>query len=189
MTEQDAIKRLQQGDISGLQVLVEQYQLAAVKTAILITRNQALAEEVVQAAFLRVYQRAEQFDSNRPFAPWFLRIVANDAVKTLRNRWREVALEAPTQDIQPSLAEVLPTDEPGPVEAVLATELGERVQLALDRLTPQQRAVIVMRYYLDMTGAEMAKELGVSERAVKGRLTRAREQLKELLDGKSSEVA
>lgn len=63
---------------------------------------------------------------------------------------------------------------------MIATDLGERVQRILDRLTPKQRAAIVMRYYLDMTGAEMAGELGISERDVKGRLRRARARLKAL---------
>lgn len=100
MTEQEAIEKLRRGNIAGLRVLVKRYQLQAVKTAVLITRQRALAEEVAQSAFLRVYHRIDQFDSSRPFVPWFLRIVANDALKALRQRRREVPLQVPGQDGQ-----------------------------------------------------------------------------------------
>ena len=81
MEEQKAIARLKRGDISGLEALVRKYQVQAVRAAYLIIRDRALAEDIVQAAFLRAYERIGQFDAGRPFGPWFLRSVVNDAVK------------------------------------------------------------------------------------------------------------
>lgn len=188
MTEQEAIKQLKRGEIAGLRVLVERHQLRAVRTAMLITRERGLAEEVVQAAFLRVYQRIEQFDSSRPFAPWFLRIVANDALKAIRRRKREVLFSGLSANGQMPLDEVMTDTTPGPSELVAEDDLGRQVQAALNQLSPKQRIVIVMRYYLDMSGQEMARELSISERAVKGRLTRAREQLRILLRRDEAEV-
>src|SRR3954447_23317865 len=91
MDEQTAIRRLQQGDIGGLEFLVRRYQTQAVGTAYLISRDPALAEDIVQGAFLRAYERIGQFDPTRSFGPWFLRSVVNDAVKATARRAREVA--------------------------------------------------------------------------------------------------
>ena len=92
MNEHQAIARLKRGDIDGLEPLMQLHQVRAVRTAFLITRDRALAEDVVQAAFVRVYERIAQFDSNRVFEPWLLRIVTNDAVKAATRRERFVPL-------------------------------------------------------------------------------------------------
>lgn len=69
--EQQALARLKERDIGGLEFLVRRYQVQAVRAAYLVTRDRGLAEEVVQSAFLRAYERIEQFDARRPFRPWF----------------------------------------------------------------------------------------------------------------------
>ena len=61
----------------------------AVRAADLIVRYTALAEDVVQSAFVRAYERIGQFDSHRPFGPWFMRVVVNDAVKAVSRREAE----------------------------------------------------------------------------------------------------
>lgn len=108
MDERAAITQLKQSDISGLETLVRQHYFQAVRTAYLITHNVAQAEDVVQTAFLRVYERVQQFDSLRPFAPWFSRIVVNDAIKAVtRQSSREVGLadeiqaETSSDDLEP----------------------------------------------------------------------------------------
>jgi RNA polymerase sigma-70 factor (ECF subfamily) len=69
MEEAEAIAQLRQGDVRGLDALVRGHQVQAVRTAYLITRDRALAEDIVQAAFVRGYERIEQFDTGRPFGP------------------------------------------------------------------------------------------------------------------------
>ena len=64
-----AIRRLKHGDISGLECLIARYQAKALRTAFLITHNEPLAEDVVQDAFVRFYQRVKHFDEMRPFQP------------------------------------------------------------------------------------------------------------------------
>ena len=93
MDEQQAITCLKRGDVSGLEILVQQYQVKAVRSAYLITQDRHLAEDIVQSAFLRIYNRIEQFDTSRPFAPWFFRIIANDAVKAVTRGQRQVSLD------------------------------------------------------------------------------------------------
>ena len=92
MDEQEAVARLQRGDISGLEPLVRRYQEPALHAAVLVCRDGALAEDLVQAAFVRAYERIGQFDARRPFGPWFIRSVVNDALKAVTRR-RQVPLD------------------------------------------------------------------------------------------------
>ncbi|MGA7672633.1 MAG: sigma-70 family RNA polymerase sigma factor, partial [Nitrolancea sp.] len=94
MDEREAIARLRQDDISGLEALVRLHQTEATRIARLITRDQALAEDVVQSAFVRAYERIEQFDPSRAFAPWFFRIVSNDAVRAAQQSSRQVSTDS-----------------------------------------------------------------------------------------------
>jgi RNA polymerase sigma-70 factor (ECF subfamily) len=171
MTDSEAIAQMQRGDIDGLEPLVRRYQVAAVRAAYLITRDRALAEDVAQAAFLRAYERIGQFDPARPFGPWFLRSVVNDALKVAARRERTVPwVDAVAPLPGPSLDEVLQTAETNAV-----------VWAALGGLPPAQRTAIVLRYYLDLSEAEMADRLGVPPGTVKSRLHAARTRLRRLL--------
>jgi RNA polymerase sigma-70 factor (ECF subfamily) len=181
MEEREAIARLKRGDIGGLEALVHKYQVRAVRTAYLITRDRALAEDIVQAAFLRAYERIGQFDTGRPFGPWFLRSVVNDAIKATARRERQVSLEASPEGEGTSLANLLADPGPGPDDLVEAAELRQTVWAALGRLPPAQRAAIVLRYYLGLSEAEMADELACPPGTVKWRLHAARKRLRTLL--------
>lgn len=180
MEEEEAIARLKRGDISGLEALVRRYQVQAVRAATLITRDRALAEDIVQAAFLRAYERIGQFDSGRPFGPWFLRSVVHDAVKAARRRERQVPLEGES-DGETSLAEFLADPAPGPLELAEAGETRQAIRDALGRLSPAQRAAVVLRYYLGLSEAELAEELACPPGTVKWRLHAARQRLRTLL--------
>jgi RNA polymerase sigma-70 factor (ECF subfamily) len=181
MDESEAVSRLKQGDVGGLAELVERYQLPALRAAYLITRDRSLAEDVAQTAFLRAYDRIDQFDAARPFGPWFLRSVVNDAVKVARRRGRSVALEAFCPDRDSAPADWLVDPTPGPADLADQSETSETVWGALARLTPQQRAVIVLRYFLELSEADMAEQLVVPRGTVKRRLHTARERLRALL--------
>jgi len=179
--EQKAIARLKRGDIGGLEALVRKYQVQAVRTAYLIVRDRALAEDIVQAAFLRAYERIGQFDAGRSFGPWFLRSVVNDSIKAAARRERQVSLEASSGGEETSLADLLADPGPGPDDLVEASEIRQTVWATLGKLPPAQRAAIVLRYYLDLTEAEMADELACPPGTVKWRLHAARKRLRTLL--------
>lgn len=181
MTEQEAIAALRQGDINGLALLVTRYQVKAIRAAYLIMRDESAAQEVVQNAFLRVYERIEQYDDKRPFAPWFFRIVSNDAIKAAQRQRRELSLETPTANGRSPLSDLLAADFPEPDEQVTAVMLREQVWAALGQLSPKQRAAIVMRYYLDMGETEMADRLHIARGTVKWHLHQARQRLHTLL--------
>lgn len=183
MNEKTAIKRMRSGDIGGLADLVHRYEVDAVRTAYLITRDRALAEDVVQSMFLRVFQRIEQYDTARPFAPWFMRIVVNAAIQAARRHQRHVSLDdsVPGTASDLTFADLLPDRSPGPDAEAERAELRQTVWDALGQLTPEQRAAVVLRYYLDLSDDEISDQLSVAPGTVRWRLHAARKHLRVLL--------
>ena len=177
MDDQQAIARLKQGDLTGLEVLVRRYQERALRTAYLICLDADMAQDIAQDAFLRAQQRIHQFDDSRPFEPWLLRIVTNEALMLLRKRRnREIA--------PGSITEATLTDGRPLIEDMLAAaETQEAVKSALARLSPKQRAAVVSRYYFGLNEAEMASALGCPRGTIKRRLYDARQSLRRLLPG------
>ena len=181
MDERQALARLHQGDMGGLERLVQLYQVKAVRTAYLITRDRALAEDITQSAFLRVHERIHQYDPQRPFEPWFLRVIINDAVKAANRRQRQVSIDANFEGSELSLADILIDPAPDPADVFERQEIQRAVWEAMGQLTPKQRAVAVLRFYLEYGESEMADYLTVPEGTVKWRLHAARERLRTLL--------
>jgi len=181
MDEAEAVARLKAGSIAGLRTLIERHQVQAVQAAVLITRDRALAEDIVQEAFLRCYERADQFDPARPFRPWFLRMVINDALKAIERQKRHISLDAQSDVLGRQLVERLEAASQAPEDDVVRTELVEAVNDALAALSPRQRAAIILRYYLGMNERETAQEMGCAPGTVKWHLHEARERLRALL--------
>ncbi|MHB8626318.1 MAG: RNA polymerase sigma factor [Aggregatilineales bacterium] len=182
MDEREAIARLKAGYVDGLEPLVRTYQLRALRAAYLVTGDRALAEDVVQEAFLRLMERIRGFDDQRPFAPWFLRSLVNDAVKAVTRRKPYVSLDADLTRVEAAtLADVLADDAPGPVELAETADVAQQVRQALDKLPPDQRAAIVLRYYLNLDENEIGQQLNRPIGTIKWRLHTARKQLQILL--------
>jgi RNA polymerase sigma-70 factor, ECF subfamily len=180
LEEKLAIARLKQGDLDGMGPLVKRYQVQAVSAAFLIVRDPKLAEDIVQDAFLRAAERIDQFDESRPFGPWFLRSVINASTKAVRRQKRLIPLDAQDEETS-KVADWLMDSNPQP-ELILETEeTRQMVWKALGELTAEQRAVIVMRHFLDMSEAEMTDELGRPLTTIRWRLKTARNQLRKIL--------
>jgi RNA polymerase sigma factor (sigma-70 family) len=156
---------------------VRKYQDQAIHAAYLVTGDPAMVEDIVQEVFVRVYKRIHQFDGERPFRPWLMRIVINDAIKTSRPRSRYISLDGK----EPSLYDLIADENPGPAALMEEAEYRQAVRSALKQLSPEQRAAVVMRYFLEMTESEIAERAAWPRGTVKSRLYRARQQLKLLL--------
>lgn len=182
--EQLAIARLKDGDLAGLEWLVHQYQVQAVHSAYLIVGERAMAEDIAQSTFLQAAEKIGQFDSSRPFRPWFLRCVINNAIKTAKRQNRQISLDGEENDNVHPLANWLVDPSPNP-EAILDTEeTRQTVEKALACLIPEQRAAITLKYFLELSDAETATRLGRPLTTVKWWLHIARKHLRKLLHSK-----
>jgi RNA polymerase sigma-70 factor (ECF subfamily) len=181
MDEQQAIRYLKRGDIGGLEVLVSLYQVRAVRTAYLITHDAALAEDVTQEAFLQTYRSIRHFDQARPFGPWFMRSVVHAAVKAAQKNSRQASPNSQEQTLEELFADGASVED-----QVETSEFQRQVWAALQGLAPRQRAVVVQRYFLDMSEREMTAELGTAPGTIKWLFHVARERLRTLLSERTA---
>ena len=176
MDDLQAIQRLKDGDIGGLETLVARHQSKAVRAAFLITHDETLAEDVVQDTFVRIYHRIRQFDPSRPFEPYLLRSVVNAALNVAQKADRHASMEADLDQVEGLLSQAASVES-----EVDYTQLKQKIVAALAKLEPRQRAAVVQRYYLEMSEKEMAAALDTAPGTVKWLLNVARARLRELL--------
>jgi RNA polymerase sigma-70 factor (ECF subfamily) len=98
---------LKGGDIAVLRTLVELYEAQANQIAVLITQDRAMEQDIVQNAFLRSYKHIAQFDSSRPFRPWFYRMVTNAALKVGAKPKCQITLDIEEDETYQYLVEYL----------------------------------------------------------------------------------
>jgi RNA polymerase sigma-70 factor, ECF subfamily len=178
MDDRIAISLLKQGDLNGLETLVFRYQVQAVHAAYLVVHDRAQAEEIAQGAFIKVAERINQFDEERPFAPWFFRIVVNDALKMAQKQKRNVPLEETQDKAAAHLAEWITDPYPSPELALEEKQVRENLLKAIHSLPLEQRAVIVMRYYLEMSEVDMTTKMDRPLSTIKWWLRDARKRLR-----------
>ncbi|MGH2549932.1 MAG: RNA polymerase sigma factor [Thermomicrobiales bacterium] len=176
------------GEVPAYEALVRRYQTLAFRTAYLITRDAAAAEDAAQTAFIKAWKAIDRFEletergqsrlSRRrrslpvnpepSFRPWLLTIVANEA----RNRLRSDARH-PTIELNEAIDHPLTTDTESPEAVVESNERQAELMRALEQLSESDRTVVSMRYFLDLSEQEMAAALGIPPGTVKSRLSRA----------------
>jgi len=174
--ESELVARARGGEVTAYEELVRRYQGIAHRTAYLITREAAEAEDAAQVGFVKAYRALGRFDPGRPFRPWLLRIVANEARNRRRSAARRVALEL-------AVAREPERAEPSPEAEAVARERRAALLGAVNGLRDADREVIALRYFLDLSEAEMAEVLEVAAGTVKSRLSRAIGRLREALAG------
>ncbi|MGZ4295433.1 MAG: RNA polymerase sigma factor [Solirubrobacteraceae bacterium] len=166
-SERALIRGAAAGSEEDLEQLFRRFWPRAYRIAFLIAHDHAAAEDIAQEAFVQAIRRLDRFDRRRPFAPWLGAIVANRAIDWTRTRAarRESAGEGE-----------LPEPVTGPVAAT--GRYSEEVMAALAMLSPEHRAVIVLRYVLEYTPGEIARALDLPRGTVNSRLRRGLDALK-----------
>jgi RNA polymerase sigma-70 factor (ECF subfamily) len=161
------------GDLDAYEQLVRLHQQLAFRTALVFARNAADAEEAAQDAFVKAWRALPRFDRSRPFAPWLLTIVANEARNRRRGAGRREALV-----LRAAAQSAAAAGAPSPELALLVAERDAALAAALERLEERDRQVILCRYLLELTEAETAAALHCRVGTVKSRLSRALERLR-----------
>lgn len=161
------------GDVRAYGELVDRYREISFRTAYLIARNSADAEDATQDAFVKAYYALDRFRTADPFRPWILRIVSNEARNRRRSAGRRERLALRVIERRG------PGDAaPSPDAAAIANETRRTMFAALEALPERDRQVIACRYLLELSEAETATTLGVRPGTVKSRLSRALARLR-----------
>ena len=162
------VRGAQRGSVADLESLFRHHWPRAYRAAYLVVHDAAAAEDIAQEAFLAAVRALDRFDRRRPFGPWLHRIVVNRAIdwsraRALRREAGDAALESVPSAAAPD----------NPHARSLAAALAE--------LSPEHRAVIVLRHLLDYTPGEIAELTGLPRGTVNSRLRRGLDHLAERL--------
>lgn len=170
------------GDTDAFGVLVRRYQERLFNTVYRLVGNAEDAQDVVQDAFLNAYQSLDSFKGDSLFFTWLYRIAFNTAISLKRKQRNILSLNGGTGRGGDAALEPLDgSEESRPGRGLERAEEERRIQDALNRLSPEHRAVLVLK---DMEGQKyevMADILGVPIGTIRSRLHRARTELRELL--------
>jgi len=162
--ERARVRGAQRGSASDLEALFRTHWPRAFRAAYLVTHDAGAAEDIAQESLLAAIRALDRFDRRRPFGPWLHRIVVNRAIDWTRARKLRGEVE---------LVDSMPAPETAPG--------GGETLAALANLSPEHRAVVVMRYLLEFTPGEIAEALDLPRGTVNSRLRRGLDALGEEL--------
>src|SRR5579885_3642586 len=172
LSDVDLVELVLAGEQDAFAVLVERYKDAVQNLAYRMLSNMTEAEDVTQEVFVRAYTQLATYKPAHKFSTWLLSIASHLAIDQLRRR-RFLAL--PLEDVP--FLEWITDLGAGPEQSALAGEQQDEIQAYLQRLHSKYRAVIVLRYWYDLSYEEIATALNLTPALVKARLHRARELL------------
>jgi RNA polymerase sigma-70 factor (ECF subfamily) len=182
------VSQARQGSDEAFTNLVELYQKPVYNLCYRMLGEVESAEDAAQETFLRAFQYLHRYDEKRPFATWLLSIAAHYCIDRLRRRKFNL-LSIDEEDDDGSTFEIPDTASPNPEAESVKREDRTRLHRILQRLDPTDRAAIIMRYWYDYSEIEIADSLQLTVSAVKSRLHRARRELGDLWQDKSTKAS
>jgi RNA polymerase sigma-70 factor, ECF subfamily len=182
--EAELIERAARGDSQAFGQLVERYQRRVVGVAMAVVHNQDDAIELAQETFIRAYENLSKFESRSSFSTWLYRIAANLSIDFRRREGRHVVLRGEDADNEFNR---IPTDQGDSFKEASRTELSARLREALGELTPEHRAVILLREVEGLSYDEISDVLQCPRGTVMSRLHYARGRLRGILKDLSEE--
>lgn len=167
------------GDEASFELLLQRYRTPLVNFLHRMVRDAALAEDLAQEVFLRVYCARRRYEPGAKFTTWLFRIATNlalNAIRDGRHRKAELSLDEPAEDSERVLE--LPDGHPTAEQQLLEQHRQAVIRRAIFRLPEKQRAAVLLHKYQEMDYDQIAKILGCSESALKSLLFRAYEALR-----------
>lgn len=163
------VGRIRSGEPEAFVALVRKYQRPLYNAAYRVLGNADDATDVVQGVFLKVVERLDTYNAQYKFFSWLYRITVNEAVDVLRRNQHEEPLDEDFDWAGPENAT--------PEARLSATQLVDRIQRALMTLKPEDRIVITLRHFSELSYEQIAGVLEISEKTVKSRIYDARQRL------------
>lgn len=170
--DQERVARAIAGDQDAFAELVNDYQRAVYSLTYRMLSDATEAEDAAQETFLRAYRHLEKYDHSRPFRTWLLSIASHYCIDLIRKR--RISLLSLDEFLPPHW---LSAEEESVEDAAISSERQDQLQGMLAQLRPDERAIIILRYWHDMPYEEIADTLGTNRGVIKSRLFRARQAL------------
>src|ERR1043166_9485029 len=178
-SDEKVLRRVRDGETALYEIIMRRYNQRLYRVARAILHNDVEAEDVMQDAYVRAYQHLKQYSGRSPFGAWLTRIAVNEAQARLRSRGRIQELEAMFNGGDD--APILMSNMKSPEQQVSNRETNQLLEEAILALPGTYRTVLMMRDVEEMTSADTAAALELSEENVKVRLHRARAMLRKEL--------
>lgn len=186
ISDQEVVDRVRQGDGASFELLMRRHNRRLYRIARGILRNEAEAEDAVQEAYVRAYEKLEEFQGSGPFSAWLAKITVNEALGRLRRQTAakySLSLDDPARGDEVNLMAELTFSGPNPEQSAAREELRRVLEAAIDTLPDPYRLVFILRGLEEMSVAETADCLDVEPATVKSRYHRARKILQQRLVG------
>jgi RNA polymerase sigma-70 factor (ECF subfamily) len=173
-SDETLCRRIAMRDDAAFDLLVTRYQARAYRLAWSLLRDAEDARDASQDAFIRVWEAADRFRGDARFSTWFYRILVNLCLdRKRRGGWWTRLMRDEQRDGQPSLIERQPAPGPDVADRMSEAQTMERLWDAVERLSPQQRAAVILYAQEQLSTAEIAAVLRVAEATVRVHLHRA----------------
>ena len=178
--ERDAelMLRVREGDSLSFSLLLEKHRGPVIHFLYRMVLNQAIAEELAQEVFLRVYRSRATYEPTAKFTTWLFRIATHLALNSIRDGRKEKLQESLDGDVADGPVRQVATEEPNVEQLLLRQARHLEVRQAIESLPAKQRAAVLMHKYDEMEYSQIAGVLNCSESAVKSLLFRAYEALR-----------
>jgi RNA polymerase sigma-70 factor, ECF subfamily len=187
LSDEELCRKIAERDAAAFELMVDRHQGRAYRLAWSILGNEADARDVSQDAFIRLYESAGRFDGRSRFSTWFYRILVNLCIDhQRRNRWwrRMSPLAIPGGDDPDERAFDPPSGEVGPEGEAMLKQSINQLRPALAKLSPQQRAAVLLQTQEGFTSREIGEVLKCSENTARVHVHRGIAQLRKLLQEK-----
>lgn len=174
--------RVRSGDADSFEVLLNRYRAPLVSYFSRMVRDAALAEDLAQEVFLRVYRARDRYRPEARFTTWLYRIATNLALNAIRDRKGDGTLPVENGlDTEPAASKI-PDRKPSAEQDLMDSDRERLVREAVEDLPDHQRVAVILHKYQEVDYRQIAKILNVSEGAVKSLLFRAYENLRRRLE-------
>jgi RNA polymerase sigma-70 factor, ECF subfamily len=179
LKDEEVVNRVLAGEVELFEILMRRYNQRLYRVSRIILRDDAEAEDVMQDAYVRAYEHLHQFAGKAAFSTWLTRIAIHEALARKRRRGRQEELDA--LPMNGESMSILKSSGPSPEDGTAASQARELLETAIERLPETYRTIVVMREVEEMSVADTAASLGVTEAVVKTRLHRAHAMLRKEL--------
>ena len=184
VAEAELIRRICEGERQLFYELIQPYERALYRAAFAIIRNESDAEDLVQEAALKALTHLKSFRKESKFSTWLIQITINEGRMRLRKDRRQL-YESVDESASNDEGDYIPKDFADwrqiPSQELEHKRLRDALEKALDSLAPKYREVFILRDVQELTIAETARALEITESSVKTRLLRARLQMRDAL--------
>ncbi|WND03684.1 sigma-70 family RNA polymerase sigma factor [Temperatibacter marinus] len=175
MSADQLIISVQNGCESAFRMLVDQYGQKAVAIALRMTGNRALADDIAQQVFMKIWQYPDRYDPEKAkFSTWFYRVVTNQTLDEIKKK-KPLQLPDDFDQIE---------QKPSAEEGLMTKDQQVLIKQTLESMPDRQKTVMTLTYFEDLSNAEVAQVMEISVKAVESLLVRSRKLLREKLSSR-----